>query len=111
MEEANILTPDEEKLLTAVGYLVMRWNYAEHFARMILRQYLSGDSLHDQDHMNLSRLPAGGIEKDLENKALPNWHEPGRSFLEHLIAAFASGRNHRNHIVHRIYDTTEAGGE
>ncbi len=111
MENTEILTPDEEKLLTALGYVVMRWNYAENFARMILRQYRSGNSLHDQEHMSLSQQNAGWIETELKKKALPQYEEPGRKFLERLIDAYSSARKHRNNIVHGIHSTIEAMGE
>ena len=109
--EVNILSPDEEKLLAALGYLVMRWNLAEHCARQILRKYLLGESIYDKDQLKLTKQPAGGIEYDLKRLALPKWQNPGRKFLEHLIAAYASGRKHRNNIVHGIYSTTCARGE
>ena len=110
-EEDNILAPDEERLLAALGYLVMRWNYAEHFARQILRKYLTGESIYDPDHLKLTKQPAVRVECDLKRLALPHWQSPGREFLEHLIAAYASGRSHRNAIVHGIYSTMPARGE
>lgn len=111
METGNILTSDEEKLLIALGYLVMRWNYAEHFARQILRQYLPGDSIYDKDHLKLTKKPAGGIEDDLRKLALPKWQCPGRPFLIKLIDAYESARKHRNHVVHGIFSTMHARGE
>ena len=108
--QEGLLNPDEEKLLTALGYLVMRWNYAEYFARQILRKNLAEDSLFDEGHMKISRQSAGHIEDALRKLALPNWQNPGRKFLEGLIEAYSSGRQHRNHIVHGIWSTAPQRG-
>ena len=111
MDKYQILAPDEEKLLTALGYLVMRWNYAEGFARGILRKNFPEGSLADVNHMKISSRSAGGIESDLQKLALPNWQNPGRPFLERLIDVFSSGREFRNSIVHGIYFTVPQRGE
>lgn len=111
MGNENILASEEESVLAALGYLVMRWNYAEHFARQILRRYLAGESIFEKEHVKLTKLPAVEIEKRLANEVLPRWQRPGRSFLEHLICAYSVGREHRNRIVHGIYLTTPTRGE
>ena len=110
-EEELVLTADEDALLSSVGYLVMRWNYAEHCARQILRQYLAGDALSDKDHLKLTRLPASAIEEELKKVALPKWQQPGREFLSQLITAYSSARSHRNRIVHGLYATSPSRGE
>ena len=110
MSNTGRISKAEEDILTAIGYLVMRWNYAEHFARQILRQYLPGTSLGDPDHLQLSGRPAAWIENQLQSEVLPLWKDPGRSYLERLILAYSRAREHRNHLVHGIYMTADAGG-
>jgi hypothetical protein len=106
-----LLEPDEEAILAAIGYLVMRWNYAENFARQILRMYCNEGTLFSKGHQKISGQSAGGIEQDLEKIALPNWGHPGFEYLERLIEVYASGRNHRNNIVHGIHSTSPQRGK
>lgn len=110
VSNTNVISKGEEEILTAIGYLVMRWNYAEYFARQTLRQYLSGGSMEDADHLKLSSRPASWLEEQLRVDVLPRWQEPGRSYLERLILAFSRGREHRNYFVHGIYMTHKASG-
>lgn len=108
MEEESRISQSEEALLTAVGYLVLRWNYAEHFVRQILRQYVPGESLRDAAHLKLSSRGAGLLEESLRNDALPSWVDPGRPFLECLVLAYSRAREHRNHLIHGIFMTMAA---
>ena len=108
--ESNQISDGEEELLTSIGYIVMRWNYAEYFARQTLRQYLSGDSMEDPDHLKLSSRSASRLEDQLRTDVLPIWQEPGRAFLERLVLAFSRGRDYRNHFVHGIFMTHRASG-
>lgn len=111
MAEATlILTKAEEEILTNVGYLVMKWNYAEYCARQILRRQIQGGSLSDPEHMKLSNRSAGWIENELRDRTLPLWTDPGRRYLESLIDAYAAAREHRNHIVHGFWMTSGGGG-
>lgn len=110
MSGATSISRSEEDLLTCLGYLVMKWNYAERCARQILRGYVSGTSLDDPDHLKLSGRMAKWIEDELRDGALPKWQGPGREYLERLINAYAVARDHRNHFVHGIYSTVAGGG-
>jgi hypothetical protein len=111
MEVPTILSKGEEELLTCVGYLVMRWNYAEWCARQILRRYVSGDSINDPGHLRLSARQARWIEDELRVEVLPLWQGTGRAHLECLVQAYAVAREHRNHLVHGIYQTVGTGAE
>jgi hypothetical protein len=114
--KTNLQMPDiklskrEEEILTCLGYLVMRWNYAERCARQILRGYLTGTSLDDPDHLYLSGRIAKWIEDELRSDILPKWQGPGRPYIERLIDAFSIARDHRNHLVHGIYSTADTNG-
>lgn len=110
MSDNNLISKREEEILTSLGYLVMRWNYAEYCARQILRKYLMGDSLNDPDHLKLSARNAKWIEDELRTDTLPRWQGSGRPYLERLIDAFAVAREHRNHLVHGIYATADTKG-
>jgi hypothetical protein len=110
MSDSNLISKREEEILTCLGYLVMRWNYAEWCARQILRKYASGESLDDPDHLRVSKLPSKQIEDALTDDVLPQWQGPGREYLERLIEAYAVARDHRNHFVHGIYATADTGG-
>lgn len=111
MSGFNPLSKGEEEILTQVGYLVMKWNFAEWCARQILRRYAKGDSLDDPDHLKLSARTAKWIEDELRDAALPKWQGSGRPYLERLINAYASAREHRNHVVHGIFGTAHTGGD
>lgn len=102
MADAQPLSQDEEEILTSVGYLVMRWNYAEYFMRQIIRQYLTGISILDSDHIKLSKTKPKDLVKRLNEDILPKWQAPGQKYLKCLIEVFAAGRDHRNNIVHGI---------
>lgn len=104
------ISKSEEDLLTCLGYLVMKWNYAEWCARQTLRAYVSDTSLDDPGHLKLSSRTAMGIEDDLRNIALPQWQGPGRIYLERLLDAYTVARDHRNHYVHGVYATHGPGG-
>lgn len=110
MSDTKLISKREEEILTCLGYLVMRWNYAERCARQIFRKYVTGDSLDDRDHLKLSARKAKWIEDELRSDALPNWQGSGRQCLELLIDAYAAAREHRNHLVHGIYATVDACG-
>jgi hypothetical protein len=110
MSDTKLISKREEEILTCLGYLVMRWNHAERCARQILRKYVTGGSLDDPDHLKLSALMAKWIEVELRKDALPKWQGSGRQYLERLIDAYAAAREHRNHLVHGIYATADAGG-
>ena len=103
------LTNGELEILTAVGYLVMKWNYAEHCARQILRGYLQGTSIDDPDHLKLSSRNARWIEQELRDEVLPRWTGVGARHLTRLVEAYASARPHRNRIVHGLQMTADAG--
>jgi hypothetical protein len=104
------LSNREEEILTCIGYLVMRWNYAERCARQIIRADVAGESMNDPAHLKLSARPAKWIEEELRDAILPKWQEPGRQYLLCLITAYSVAREHRNHIVHGIYLTADTGG-
>jgi hypothetical protein len=108
--DSNLLSAAEEAVLTSIGYLVMRWNYAESCARQIIRQYVEGNSLADPEHLRLSSRSAMWIERQLEADVLPRWTGIGRQHLERLIEAYSRAREHRNHIVHGIYMTVSPSG-
>ena len=110
MSNANLISKREEEILTGLGYLVMRWNYAEWCARQILRKYASGSSLDDPDQLAISKLQALNIEIRLRDEVLPKWNGPGRQYLETLVKSYSIAREHRNHFVHGIYATADAGG-
>jgi hypothetical protein len=110
MSDTDRISKAEEAILTAVGYLVMRWNYAESFARQILRQYVQADSMRDPEHLRLSARPAIWIEQQLKSDALPRWTGTGRAYLEGLILAYSRAREHRNHVVHGVYMTFGPSG-
>lgn len=101
------LSAGEEKILTSIGYIVARWNYAEHCARGLLRRYVSGASINDADHLQLSRRNARWIEERLRDEILPAWADPGAQFLARLVEAYASARAHRNFIVHGVWMTLD----
>ena len=105
MTKPNLLSNREEAILTCVGYLVMRWNYAEWSARQILRKYVAADSIDDPEHLKVSARMAKSIEDELRNSVLPKWTGLGRKYLEVLLDAYAIAREHRNHFVHGIYAT------
>jgi len=111
MESPRLLAKSEEEIFTAIGYLVVRWNYAEFFARQILRAYVQGDSLFHPEHLKLSRQQSWWIEDELRKKVLPLWTRTGRPYLERLVEAYATAREHRNHLFHGIYDTFAGMGE
>lgn len=100
-----LLTPDEEQIMSAIGYLVVRWNYADHSTRLALRPYLEGESLLDEDHIKLSNNRPKTVAARLAQDLLPRWGEPGRTYLERLIDAYNAAREHRNHIVHGVNST------
>ena len=106
-----MLAKSEEEILTSIGYLVVRWNYAEFFARQILRAYVSGDSLFHPEHLKLSKQQSWWIEEELRTSVLPKWTGMGHGYLERLIEAYTNGRGHRNHLVHGIYMTLAGMGE
>jgi hypothetical protein len=110
MSDANLISKREEEILTCLGYLVMRWNYAEWCARQILRKYVSGSSMDDLDHLAISKLQALQIEFRLRDEVLPKWNGPGKQYLETLVKSYSIAREHRNHFVHGIYATADAGG-
>jgi hypothetical protein len=110
MNETPMISKGEEEILVCIGYIVMRWNYAERCARQIIRSYVVGDSLDDAAHLKLSSRGAKWIEDELKNAALPKWGGTGRKYLEALIHTFAAAREHRNHFVHGIYDTFRSSG-
>ena len=110
MELGRHLGARELEILTAVGYLVMKSNYAEYCARQILRSYIKPSSFADQEHLKLSSRTARWIEDELRDAALPLWQNPGRPFLERLIEAYSRARQHRNKIVHGVWATSDAGG-
>lgn len=110
MSQGRALGTGEQEILTAVGYLVMKWNYAEHCARQILRGYLSGTSLDAPDHLKLSSKMAKWIEDELRDAALPRWTGVGRPYLEALIDAYSIAREHRNQIVHGLWATANTQG-
>lgn len=109
MSETAPISKSEEDLLTCLGYMVMKWNYAEWCARQTLRAYVPDTSLNDSGHLKLSARMAKGIEDDLRNIALPRWLGTGRIFLERMIDAYSVARDHRNHYVHGIYSTVGFG--
>lgn len=109
------LSAHELDLLTLIGYLLMKWNYAEWAARLILRREVIDDpnedsSLNNTAHLTLSGRTAGWIESRLRDKTLPSWQEPGRAYLEHLVLAYSIAREHRNKIVHGIWGIMDASG-
>jgi hypothetical protein len=110
-QNERITDRDEDQLLSSLGYLVLRWNYAEHFARQILRSYIPEGGLSGRDHLKLTRARASSLEERLEKEAIPNWKQPGKEFLNQLIDAFASAREYRNRIVHDAWDTFPARGD
>jgi hypothetical protein len=110
MPETTSISKNEEELLTCLGYLAMKWNYAEWCARQTLRAYVPDTSLDDPGHLKLSARMAKGIEDDLRNIALPQWLGVGRIYLERLIDAYTVARDHRNHYVHGVYTTLGTGG-
>lgn len=111
MAEDNLLTKREEEILTILGYIVMRWNYAEHIARQMLRKQIPGGSMNDPDHLKLSKRQAFWIEEQLKETLLPKWlGAPGLPYLNCLIPAFSRAREHRNHLVHGIQLTADTHG-
>jgi hypothetical protein len=79
MSGTNLISEPEEDILPCLGYLVMRWNYAERCARQILRMYVPGDSIDDHDHLKLSVRMAKWIEDELKTEVLPKWFDQGDS--------------------------------
>lgn len=103
MEEESLMDPSSQQLLFYVGYLVARWNYAEYFARDILKPYAQGESIFAPEYIKLGRKKSREIENDLRTIALPLWACPGRPYLERLVDCYAVAREHRNHVVHGVY--------
>jgi hypothetical protein len=104
------MSQGELEILSAIGYLTMRWNYAEHCSRQILRQYVDDEHIDDPGHIRLSGRPAKWIEDELRERVLPIWREPGRTYLASLIDAYGAARVHRNQKVHGIWMTVDTGG-
>jgi hypothetical protein len=105
MEINGQLSKQEADLLASIGYVVVRWNYAESFARQLIGMYVQGDSLFHPERLKLAKLPSLRIEEELQAKALPRWLGEGRPYLERLIECYTRAREHRNHLVHGIYMT------
>ena len=110
MPTEPLLLKSEEKLLSCLGYLVVRWNYLEHCTRQILRMYAQGDSIDDPDHLRISAHVAIRIEQELKKVAASHWTGDGKRYLDCLISAYEIAREHRNHLVHGIYATFGARG-
>jgi hypothetical protein len=110
MSPDELLSKSEEDLLVCIGYLVVRWNYAESFARQILGKYVRGDSLFHPERLKLSKRQSIWIEEELRETVLPMWQGIGRPYLERLVECYARAREHRNHLVHGIYMTFYAMG-
>ncbi|MBC7769731.1 MAG: hypothetical protein H7124_13200 [Phycisphaerales bacterium] len=110
MSRDNLLTERELEILTSVGYLIMKWNYAEYCARQILRRYISEDSIDMPKHLQLSSRMAKWIEDELRDKTLPKWGPPGDAHLDRLIEAYSRAREHRNKIVHGTWMTSDTRG-
>jgi hypothetical protein len=111
MRDYPILNRGEEEILATIGYLTMRWNYAEHCCRQILRRDAPGGSINDPQHPTTSKKTAFGVEQALRTDILPNWGAPGKPLLENLIEAFATARKHRNQKLHGIWMTASSGGD
>ena len=105
MTTESRLSKSEERLLSCLGYMVIRWNYLEHCSRQILRMYAEGDSIDDPDHLRISAHVAVRIEQELKKVAAGRWTGEGKPYLDCLIAAYETAREHRNHFVHGIYMT------
>lgn len=99
------LSRQEADLLASIGYLVVRWNYAESFTRKIIGMYVQGDSLFHPERLKLAKRQSIWIEEELQTTALPRWRGIGRPYLERLIECYTRAREHRNHLVHGIYMT------
>lgn len=110
MPTEPVFSKSEEKLLSCLGYLVVRWNYLEHCTRQILRMYAQGDSIDDPDHLRISAHVAIRIEQELKKIAADHWTGDGKRYLDCLIAAYEIAREHRNHFVHGMYMTFGARG-
>ena len=107
-EHRPTLTPREEAVLAAIGYLAMRWNYAERLVRIFLGRQSKIQSKFQVEAIRIWTAKALVLQKRLEREVAV-WQEAGRVHLNHLIKAFAEGRDLRNHYVHAIYSTWDRG--
>ena len=107
--EETILSQQEERLLLSLGYLVMRYNYAEYFVRQMFRQQLEIDSIFDPKSVKVSnRVPTGLIEdlKELSAKIKDTESDP---YVSRLAEAFEQAAERRHHLVHGVFMTAQRG--
>lgn len=94
-EKYALVTPEEERLLLALGYLVVQWNYTEHFVRQLLRRDSGAESMLDPLSIKVSNaVPSalsvnlGELAKSWEGRELAR--QPGEPCSAHQP-------NHRPH--------------
>jgi hypothetical protein len=108
-QPGTLISSHEKRIFVALGYLVVRWNYAEHFVRQLLRRDIGTDAILEPASIKVSNRRSSDLSRDL--RALANtWSaREGEPFIKGLDEAFRIAVDHRNHFVHGAWMTVTCG--
>lgn len=108
-EKYALVTPEEERLLLALGYLVVQWNYTEHFVRQLLRRDSGAESMLDPLSIKVSNAVPSALSVNLGELAKSWEGREGEPYIKRLNKAFNIAVDHRNHLVHAPWATSVFG--
>lgn len=104
-----LISAHEERIFLALGYLVVRWNYSEHFIRQLLLRDVGSGSMLEPASIKVSNRVPSGLSEDLAELAKKRNGSEGEPFIRGLDAAFRIAVDHRNHLVHGAWMTVACG--
>jgi hypothetical protein len=103
------VTPEEDRIFLALGYLVVRWNYAEHHVRQLLRRASGAGSMLELPSIKVSNSVSSVLAVDLSALAKKWEGREGEPYIKCLEEAFKVAIDHRNHLVHGTWMTVACG--
>jgi hypothetical protein len=103
------ISAHEQRIFFALGYLVVRWNYAEYHVRQLLRQKVGAASMLDPASIKISNSVPSALSTSLLELATTWEGREGEPYIKSLDEAFRVAVDHRNHLVHGAWMTVASG--
>lgn len=103
------ISAHEERIFLALGYLVVRWNYAEYHIRQLLRENVGAASMLDPASIKISNSVPSALSTNLFELAKTWEGREGEPYIKSLDEAFRVAVDHRNHLVHGAWMTVACG--
>lgn len=108
-DDGRFIASSEQRIFLALGYLVVRWNYAEYHVRQLLRRDCDSESMLEPSSIKVSNMKPFELSAKLSALARTWEREEGGPYIKCLSEAFHVALDHRNHLVHGAWMTLPYG--